>query len=187
MKPRKRLATETDLGLACLGPYDDATIVKRHMDYQLLSDVQFRKKYRHLLFTPCKLEFLGESIDIDMNRCNDTFCPNYGLPQIKFVNIRRKPSRYKKGFTLGKSTIIVCNESFTDSKYSKPLNHQSSATSNWSLAEEIIRLAKSDHVTVVNKEYKFHNTACTSSNDNPFDNPKSFYRKGVSKSNSPVS
>ena len=141
MNQRKRLAKPEDIQIKCSGPLPDNVMLERNKEYYKLSYVEFRKKYRHYLFTPATIEFSKNKYEVQMNFCNDTFCGNYGLPQLKFENIKGKPSRYRltgaKEFS--DESRLLCNE-ISVNPNRMPINNVTNTISNWSIVEEIKRL-----------------------------------------------
>ena len=77
------------------GPFTDADILRRHGEYEVLSETEFQKKDRALVYKPATITIDGKTSEIQLNHCYNPFCKWYGLPQQKYMNIKSKPSRYK--------------------------------------------------------------------------------------------
>ncbi|GMA60319.1 insertion element protein [Alicyclobacillus fastidiosus] len=179
----KRQATiEETATVEC--PVTSGELSSRQTDYLLLSPVQFAKKYRNVLFRPVRLNLDGRAFDIQVNACTNPFCKWFGRPQERFETVKHKPYRYKLvGSDKSESKSIVCNPDPTGSTIGMTWNCYSGPLSNWSVAEEITRLATLDKVTDWTPEYEFHRETCPTANETPFSNPKAFYKQGKSKSN----
>jgi hypothetical protein len=152
----------------------------------LLSPQQFAKKYRSQLFNPLKITYRGQTFELNFNHCLDPFCKWFGLPQKRFEDVKNKPSRYLLDGPMGNVQRIKCNDD--------PVRHgvgsltfqcKPQTLSNWSVAEEILRLETINQVQGFNNsDYQFHKENCSLSIASPFHHPREFYCRGKSSSNS---
>lgn len=180
----KRLADKNDKIVTIVHPLSVSEITSRSKDYPLLSPIDFAKKYRNVLYQPVTIEFQDVSHSIQVNHCTDPFCKWFGLEQTRFDKVKSKPFRYRlSGSLKHASQSIVCNPDPTMSTSGTTWNCTTQPLSNWSVAEEISRLAMLDKVKDVEPEYEFHKAGCTNTNT-PFDKSKSFYSRGKNKANS---
>ena len=161
-------------------------MAQRFVEYASLTDEQFKKKYRYLLFKPTTLSINGETHELQFNFCYNPFCRNYGLPQTRYEAIKNKPYRYKiVGTSGGESTSrIYCNDIEKIKTHGLSIENTSDTVSNWSVAEEIKRLITNNTVIPIEKEYMFHHDGCPQQFTTPFENKKAFSRKGFSTSGS---
>ena len=184
-KKMKRLAKAEDAPATTIGPFTEDEIDARHSEYESESPAQFRKKYRTYAFKPAAVCIGNGRYLIQYNFCPNPFCHWYGLPQKKYENIKSKPSRYKFSSTIGsEESDLFCNPIIDNSYEGAPLAHSSKLISNWSVAEEISRLVRINTVVPVDEDYVFHRSNCKDGLTNPFDSPKSFYKRGKSTAGS---
>ena len=183
---KKLMKDEINSLVSVAGPFSDAEIHQRHDEYNKLPAEEFQKKYRSLIYRPAIISIDGKDFEIQLNKCNNPFCKWYGLPQVKYENIKSKPSRYKivassRGSTADR--LLQCND-VSDSHLPGVVSaNYTSLISNWSVAEEVKRLIKVNSTVPLKSEYEFHNALCTKSTT-PFDDPMDFYKRGKSTSNS---
>jgi hypothetical protein len=181
----KRLATTSDQIVTIEPPITDMEINSRQKDYSLLSRIHFAKKYRDVLFRPVKIHYNGQTFEIQMNTCTNPFCKWFGLPQERFENVRYKPSRYKmSGSGKHASQRFVCNPDPIRPHIGVTWDCTTEPYSNWSVAEEIKRLATNDKVKDWEPDYQFHRDGCLKSSVTPFTHPSEFYRRGKSSGKS---
>lgn len=181
----KRLVSSCELNIECQGPFSDIEISQRDSEYQTMTPSDFMKKYRHHLYTPATITIDGETKEIQLNHCYNPFCKWYAQPQKKYINLKSNPSRYRiVGTNDGDDARIECHDIEDNSVNGIALNHQSATISNWSVAEEIKRLISINTIAPYETEYTFHRDSCIAISDNPFNNPKSFHKRGKSTSNS---
>lgn len=183
MKKLKKLINSTESNVTVIYPLTDEEIHNRQIDYPILGEVEFAKKYRDLLFREVEIIVGSKSIKIQSNFCTNPFCKWFGLPQHKFNDIKNKPSRYK---LVGEKILkrINCNEVLTKDTDGIVINNYITPLSNWSLANEIKRLIDINTVLPIEPKYSFHKDGCDSYEVNPIDNPRAFYKRGKSTSNS---
>jgi len=177
----KRLADVTDSFLNIAPPITDQELQDRNDDYPSLTPSRFTLKSNIQVYRPTKFKWKELSKEIQVNHCANPFCKNYGLPQKRF-KIKSKPYRYK---IIGKGTSksIHCNPDREKPDDIPTLNCSSRTMSNWSLVEEIERLVRINSVIPIQPNYKFHRDNCSKVN-NPFNDPKGFYKRGKSSANS---
>lgn len=181
----KRLANIEDSILHISSPLTPKEIGDRISDYNVLSDKAFAKKYTNLLFEPVEFEWDGVTYQIQANHCTNNYCKWYSHTQIRFEKVKYKPKRYKlHGTSKTGSKMIMCNPDPTGSHIGTTWDCTTTPLSNWSVAEEIQRLVRLETVKNVEKEYEFHKDSCSIPSSTPFDNPKEFYKRGKSSSNS---
>lgn len=104
------------------------------------------------------------------------------MSQEKF-SVKGKPSRYRLSGT-DEDKSIICNPDPIAPTRSMTLDCNTKTLSNWSIVEEISRLISIETVQDIEPDYTFHNEGCVDSELNPFNNAKSFYKRGKSSSNS---
>ncbi|MFC0213802.1 insertion element protein [Paenibacillus chartarius] len=186
MAKLKRLATTEDNIVTVERPITDSEIHSRRSgDYFLLTPLKFANKYRDVLFRPVNVHWNDKIYQIQMNTCTDPFCKWFGLPQQRFETVKNKPSRYKLiGSLKHGSQSIVCNPDPIRTGVGMTWDSTTQPLSNWSIAEEIARLAAVDSVQDWEPEYQFHREACSNASLTPFVSPKDFYKQGKSSSNS---
>jgi len=181
MTLRKKISHSDDLNISCSGAFSESDHVLRHKEYPLLPDVEFQKKYHHLVYTPAQIVIDGVTHKLQFNFCNNIFCKWFGQPQLRYENIKSKPSRYTLQHA---GERIRCNCIPNDLSYGVVLENESETLSNWSAAEEIKRLIAINSTTPITKDYVFHRDGCTSNSETPFNNKKAFYTRGESTSGS---
>ncbi|WP_062350029.1 hypothetical protein [Bacillus kwashiorkori] len=184
MAKLKRLATALDDVVKIIEPVSSDELLDRHLDYPILSPRHFSQKYNKL-FEPVEFMFNNQTHTIQFNYCVNPYCLWFGQPQKRFEEIKHKPSRYKlssKG--KGRNDVIVCNSNHEP--YPDRITHNCTVTplSNWSVAEEIKRLATMDTVMDIEPDYVFHREGCSNEDVTPFINQKSFYQRGTSSGGS---
>ena len=183
----KRLAIAADQLVFVEPPVSSEEIKMRKVDYLKLTPMKFAKEYDSLLFKPVLLNFRGQQYPIDMNFCTDPYCKSFGLPQVKYEEVRNKPSRYKLGGHASSgngSDKLVCNSDPYPSNISTTFKCSTIAVSNWSIGEEIARLVKNDSVLDIIPDYIFHKDECIECVTTPFNTPKGFYYRGESSGHS---
>ncbi|MFZ3578753.1 transposase [Virgibacillus sp. DJP39] len=183
MAKLKRLANLNDEVVKVIEPLSSDELLNRHLQYPLLKPLKFGKSFGNP-YIPVELEYKGIPHYIHFNHCVNPFCDWFGETQKKYEHIKHKPNRYRLS-SQGKhrGDAIVCNPE--PEKSSKNKSHKCSVTavSNWSVAEEIKRLATLDQVKDIKPEYQFHKEGCTI-DANPFKQSKEFYRRGKSSGGS---
>jgi hypothetical protein len=185
LRSLKRIATKNDNIVDIEEPVSDEEILYRHLNYPLLAPNQFAKQYR-TLFKPIKFLWQSHSYDLQLNTCTNPFCKWFGMPQDRFETVKNKPYRYKlTGNPKDKNQRVTCNpDPLEPDKGYMTWNCTSGTISNWSAAEEIKRLIQKSSIQDMDGNYIFHREACAQANLNPFENPKDFYKRGKSSSNS---
>ncbi|WP_243526665.1 hypothetical protein [Bacillus pseudomycoides] len=154
MAKLKRLAHSSDNIVSFMDPLSSEELLDRQLDYPLLHPRRFARKYNKL-FDPIEFTYKGEDHTLQFNYCTNPYCSWFGLSQKKFEEIKNKPSRYKLSSRgKDKDDTIVCNLDPTE----KTKSHKCTVTplSNWSVIEEIKRLATLDKVEDIKPEYNFH-------------------------------
>lgn len=191
LKKFKKIAQSNDLDIEVVSPFSEDIIEARNKEYYSLSNIDFKKNYRNYVFTPAQLKIANEQYEINLNFCNNTFCKWYGLPQKKYENIKRKPSRYILQQTSSRSHIgidpeprIMCNSIPEELSYRQSLENSTNTVSNWSVAEEIKRLISINSIVPLEPTYNFHREDCLSISKTPFNSEELFYRRGKSSTNS---
>jgi transposase-like protein len=180
----KRLATPFDDVLNITEPVSSDELLDRHLSYPILSPRHFAQRYNKL-YEPVEFSFKGKAYKIQLNYCANPYCLWFGQPQERFEHIKNKPSRYKltsKG--RNRTDSIVCNPNHESHPDKKSLKCTITPISNWSVAEEIKRLATMDIVKDIEPDYVFHNGDCVNGGYTPFSNSKDFYRRGTSSGGS---
>lgn len=184
MNKMRRFATKEDLGATVKDLWTKPEMIQRDKDYQDLTPIAFKKKYQKVWDRPVEFEIKGKSYTIQINTCTNPFCGNYGLTQEKFNSIKSKPSRYKiiSATSVKTSNIqaIECTR-FTQDPTCTPLGNSTTLLSNWSVAEEIIRLITINSVVPDEFELIYHKEGCLNSGETPHTNVKLFYKRGKSK------
>lgn len=184
MAKLKRLnqKNESDVQIEC--PVSEIELKNRAIDYPNLSLMDFSKRYRSQLYKPTKLTIDNKNYDIQANFCTNPYCRWYGLPQKKYTNIQRQPSRYSLWGSYPTKTITCRHVPVSepdgltmDGDYVTPM-------SNWSLAQEIKRLVDINSLKPLESDYQFHHEYCIIQDDTPFNKPTSFQKRGKSSSNS---
>jgi transposase-like protein len=181
----KRLATKADNIVEVESPISLAELIEREKNYPVMFPKEFAKKYRELLFKSITFHVDGQTYNIQFNRCTNPFCKWFGETQKEYSEVKYKPSRYRlEGSKKYGSQSIRCYPDPTGSTIGTTWNCTCTPYSNWSVAEEISRLAIIDRVKDVEKEYNFHREECSNQELTPFENPKGFYKRGKSTGNS---
>ena len=169
---------------------DDIVVVKspipptepsqRAKDYLILNPNQFAKKYGKQLFSPVSFRWNGLEHHIQYNFCTNPFCKWHGLPQVRFTNVKSKPSRYKlQGSSHSKT--IKCNPDPIHPTKGMALDCHTVPLSNWSIGLEIERLARIETIKDWEPVYQFHKEGCHQSDKNPVEHSEFFYKQGKSK------
>lgn len=184
MAKLKRLAHSNDGIVNAIDPLSDNELLDRHLYYPLMTPRQFAKKFG-FPYRPVEFHFDSKLNTIQYNHCTNPFCGWFGKPQKKYQHIKRKPSRYKLS-SHGKirGDALICNPD--PEKPPKHKSHKCSVrlVSNWSVAEEIKRLATMDQVKDMLPNYQFHKDGCSTEETTPFVQPIEFYRRGKSSGGS---
>lgn len=176
----KRLSTMEDDIISVKSPIAQTEPSQRTKDYPILSPNQFAKKYGKLLFEPVSFRWNGIEHQIQYNFCTNPFCKWHGLPQVKFMDVKSKPSRYKlNGASHSKS--IKCNPDPIHPTRGMTLECHTVPLSNWSIVLEIGRLARIETIKDWDPEYQFHKEECPQSDKHPVEQEEFFYKQGKSK------
>ncbi|SDH73445.1 hypothetical protein [Desulfosporosinus hippei] len=178
MTQLKKLSTPEVLGIQTQGAFSEELDKIRNKEYTSLSNIEFEKKYRHLLFSAGILDLNGKQYSIQLNYCANPFCKWYGQSQKRYES-KNKPSRYKLTQRRDEP-VIECNEILADTTYGLVLPHKTNTISNWSIAEEVKRLVSINSVSIIDKDYTFHKDDCPMAFETPFSNRKAFYTRGKS-------
>jgi transposase-like protein len=177
----KRLASLNDCVVDVKVPVSEDELLSRSQNYPLLTPLNFAKKFRNVLFHPVEFEFMETHFKIQYNHCDDPFCKWFGLDQERFFSVKNKPSRYKlTGSSAHDSRKITCNRDPIQSQIGITWDCDTHPVSNWSIAEEIKRLATIESVKDWEPEYIFHKENCGTDNLNPFEHQRAFYKQGKS-------
>lgn len=180
MSKLKRLAAISDNIVETDSPFSLEEINQRNKDYPVLSDKKCATKYSKSLFQPVTFRLNGMEHNIQYNFCINPFCKWFGKPQIRFTTVKNKPYQYKlTGKTERKS--IQCNCDPIYPRRGMTFDCTSKTYSNWSVAQEIERLIRINSVKDVEPEYQFHKETCEYTDENPFEHPSLFYKRGKSK------
>ena len=181
MNQMRRFASKEDLEASVEPLFTSDELKERAIRYQELPPAAFAKKERALWARPVTFHLKGKTFTLQLNKCTNPFCVNYGLPQEKFTHLNRKPSRYK--IVSANSSEISSIECTTHSgTVTQPsLNNKSNLISNWSVAEEIIRLTTINSVVPNVFELIYHHEECEHAEETPHTHPKRFYKRGKSK------
>lgn len=140
MNQMRRFASKEDLGANVEPLFTSEEIEERTTKYKELSPTAFAKRERALWSRPVTFHLRGKTFTLQLNKCTNPFCVNYGLDQEKFHHCKGKPSRYKiVGTGTGDKSAIKCTIHSGNDIYPS-LNNKTNLISNWSIAEEIIRL-----------------------------------------------
>jgi transposase-like protein len=176
----KRLSTVSDAIVELDSPFSMDEINQRNNDYPILSDKKFATKYSKSLFRPATFRINGIEHHIQYNFCDNPFCKWLGKPQERFTTVKNKPYRYKLvGEADNKS--IQCNPDPIYPYRGMTFDCKSKTYSNWSIAQEIERLVRINSVRDIEPEYQFHKESCEYTDENPFEHPSLFYKRGKSK------
>jgi hypothetical protein len=186
LKKLSRLANSSDLDIQSISPLTDTEVEERQKEYLVMAFDQFRKKYRHHIFSPAILKINGVEYMIQLNYCYNPFCKWYGLPQKQYDILKYKPSRYRLSNTrvTEDHVAILCNDVEDLSVFGNSIGNTSELLSNWSVAEEIKRLITINTVLPVEPDYQFHKDGCSQSALTPFIAGAAFYKRGKSSANS---
>ena len=181
MNQMRRFASKEDLGANVEPLFTLEEIEDRTIKYKELSPTAFAKKDRALWARPVTFHIKGKTFTLQLNKCTNPFCVNYGLPQERFHDYKGKPSRYKivSGKSSEKSAIECTVHSSTINHPS--LKNTTNLISNWSVADEIIRLETINSVVPDIFELVYHHETCPHKEETPNTHPKSFYKHGKSK------
>ena len=109
-----------------------------------------------------------------------------GQPQEPLDSKRKQLYRYRLSGTgegLNKS-YFACNDDKYNPQGGYVANDVPTALSNWSVANEIARLARQNTVVNWDSDYDFHYVGCDDKDITPFSSPETFSAYGLSKSNS---
>jgi len=129
------------------------------------------------------VEYQNVKHEIQINFCTNLYCGWFGLPQKRFEAVKSKPFRYKLVGSNNDGKAIECNpdpknpNGFVGGCFTTPM-------SNWSVADEIARLAQNNTVRDVEPAYEFHREDCKQIGITPFDSTQAFYRRGTSSAKS---
>ena len=181
MNQMRRFASKEDLEASIEPLFTSDELKERATRYKELSPATFAKKERALWARPVTFHLKGKTSTLQLNKCTNPFCVNYGLLQEKFHDYKGKPSRYKiVGGGTKEIPFIECTiHSGTTDQPS--LSNKSILISNWSVAEEIIRLTTINSVVPNIFELSYHHEGCQHAQETPRTHPKSFYKRGKSK------
>ncbi|MEK5444433.1 insertion element protein [Fredinandcohnia sp. FSL W7-1320] len=183
MAKLKRLTNKNDGIIEVMVPVSEEERLKREMDYPSIPDNRFATKFRNALFEPVVVKYKDREYKIQMNSCINPYCKNYGLPQ-KQYDVKGKPKRYKSvQAKLGTQSRLVCNPDPVKPAFGAVLGCGTNSMSNWSIAEEIKRLAMVNSVLPIEPEYQFHKEGCDNQDLTPFTQKEAFRRCGKSSSN----
>jgi len=182
MAKLKRLAKNNDVIVKVNTPISESELENRQKDYEVLSPRKFAFRYNPMIYLPTTFNLNGEVHTIQYNYCINPFCHNFGKEQTRYEKIKGKPSRYKITGTSKGHKGLECNHNPVGTGIT--LNCNVNPISNWSIAEEIKRLVQLETVLDVEPDYQFHKDGCAESPATPFAEPKKFYKRGKSKSNS---
>jgi hypothetical protein len=139
-------------------------------------------KFNDLLFMPVEFNWNSKTYKIQFNHCANSFCKWNGLPQEKFPT-KGKPSRYRLTGN-DEEKMLKCKPDVLRPSVGATLDCNTKTVSNWSIAEEIALLKRVEAVQDIEPMYEFHKEPCATSDLNPFNEPKAFYKRGKSSSNS---
>lgn len=152
---------------------------ERHALYDLLEPKKFQSHFNNLLFRPTEFTLNGQRFSIQVNHCANPFCKNHGRNQEHY---KGKSFRYKLSGKADEKVIICAKDNRTVDGI-PALDCNTRTMSNWSIATEIERLYRINATLPIEPDYNFHRTSCTVETT-PFTNPKAFYKRGTSTSNS---
>lgn len=182
MTKLKRLATKEDEVVKVHSPISSTELEDRQNQYHLLTPKSFATRYNKALFLPMTFTLNGIEKTIQYNFCINPYCHHFGKSQVRYEDIKNKPSRYKITGSSSDHKCLYCNDNPIGNGFSH--NCRVIPVSNWSVAEEIKRLVKINSIKDVEPDYRFHKEDCTESNSTPFDYANQFYKRGKSKSKS---
>ena len=187
MTKLKRLAKQNENIVVIEHPITEEELKAREENYNLLIPRSFSNTHNELLFKPINFSYKNQSYSIQYNFCTNSFCKWYSLDQIVFHNAKsrtKKPSRYFLSDSSG-SKNLRCNPDPMGDDYSGTTWECNSVpVSNWSIAEEIKRLATLEEIQDIKPTYQFHKDSCPIEECTPFTHKFEFYKQGKSKSNS---
>ena len=182
MRKIKTLLSKTNKDFAySIVPRTGEEIFSRYKDYMVLTEKEFGKKHQIKWHEPFTLVIGNKEYEIQFNFCTDPFCKWFGKPQ---ENFESNLHRYRKSGLSAGAIAILCNE---NPKIKTPGFITSTSTmllSNWSITDEIARLANNNKVINKDPAYQFHKNDCTITDANPFASADFFYKRGKSSSNS---
>lgn len=177
----KRLATLDD-ELVQVDSISDEEVLDRQLYYPLLSPKKFAKQFNKI-FQPIQLQTDETMYSFQYNHCINPYCHWFGEPQKRYEGIKGKPSRYKMvGHGKGIKPSIKCN--LDPEEIGMVQSCSVTPISNLAVSEEIKRLATNNAVKDIEPEYVFHREDSICEETTPFSQPKEFYRRGKSSSNS---
>ncbi|MDB8540778.1 hypothetical protein PNU79_02140 [Turicibacter sanguinis] len=156
MNQMRRFASKEDLEASVEPLFTSDELKERATRYKELPPTTFAKKERSLWARPVTFHLKGKTFTLQLNKCTNPFCVNYGLPQEKFHDYKGKPSRYKiVGGGTKEIPFIECT--IHSGAIDQPsLSNKSILISNWSVAEEIIRLTTINSVVPNIFELSYH-------------------------------
>jgi transposase-like protein len=172
-----------DSNVDVVSPVSEDEITNRSLDYEKLALNRFEKKYSHSPFEGCSIVIEGKERIIQVNHCADPFCKWFGLDQKRYETIKYKPSRYKT-VSSSENKRLLCNDIDDNDVIGTVTKSANNLYSNWAIAQEIKRLIDINTVVDYNKKYYFHRPDCIHQAATPSNNPKYFYTRGKSSSNS---
>lgn len=154
----------------------------RNKEYDEMTPRKFNTKRTKGAFVPIGFEYQNRSYELELNKCVNPLCKNFGLPQEKF-NVKGKPSRYRvNGKNL--TSMVLCNPEKVDLDSPPTGGCLTTTLSNWSAADEIERLIRINSLKPVEKEYDFHKEDCTIALHTPQKDSGSFYKRGKNSAKS---
>ena len=181
MNQMRRFASKEDLEAFVDPLFTSDELKERAIRYKELPPATFAKKERALWARPVTFNLKGKTFTLQLNKCTNPFCVNYGLPQERFNHLKGKPSRYKiVGGGTKEIPFIECT-AHSGTVTQPSLSNKSSLISNWSVAEEIIRLTTVNSVVPNVFELIYHHEGCEHAEETPHTHPKRFYKRGKSK------
>lgn len=179
MSKMKRLAQQSDTLIQIEPPITPDDLDQRNSLYHLLEPKEFKSQFQQQVYRPTEFTMDGKKYAIQMNHCANPFCKNHGLEQIPY---KGKNSRYRFSGS-DHEKVIICSKDNRDPDGIPTLNCNTRTMSNWSIATEIERLHRINSTLPIEPEYQFHKDTCTLVST-PFTEPKDFYKRGLSTSNS---
>lgn len=179
MNHMRKLATKEDIQASVEPLFTPDEVAQRQTEYPILPPGVFAKKERKLWARPVTFQVRDNQYQIQFNTCTNPFCPNFGLQQERFTDLKGKPSRYKivstKNDSLIDCTVYGC------SPFQPSLGNKSTLLSNWAIAEEITRLEAINSVVPDVFVIDYHKEECPNYSHTPKTHPKSFTKQGLSK------
>ena len=179
MSKMKRLATSDDVIVQVDIPFTEKELTERNDLYDTLTPKKFKQKFQEGLFLPASFTLNGKKFSLQVNKCANPFCKNFGKEQENYLP---KKNRYSLVGT-DRERGIRCKQDPNHPNEIPSLECYTRTMSNWSLASEIERLVQINSVVPVEPDYVFHKDSCPLSST-PFTEPKDFYKRGVSTSKS---